>query len=92
MIPAKVYGLETENYYTSNSSEFQVIINCTELILGKNKMSDSYTKYKEDCEEYEYLCKLLNENEQRDMYDHFAKLKKDPRIIWKDYRYQLKDK
>jgi hypothetical protein len=55
-------------------------------------MSDSYTKYKEDCEEYEYLCKLLNENEQRDMYDHFEKLKKDPRIIWKDYRYQLKDK
>jgi len=56
-------------------------------------MSDSYNKYKEDCQEYQSLCNLLNEDEQsKNMYDHFEKLKKDPRIVWKDYRYQLKDK
>jgi len=55
-------------------------------------MSDSYNKYKEDYADYVYLCKLLNEDERpKNMYDHFEELKKNSRIIWKDYRYQLKD-
>ena len=53
-------------------------------------MSDSYTKYKEDLAEYEHLCKLINEDQQPDTYRHLAQLKTDPRIIWKDYHYQLK--
>jgi len=53
-------------------------------------MSDSYAKYKEDLAEYTHLCKLLNENEQQDMYTHLRQLKQDPRTIWKDYHYQLK--
>ena len=54
-------------------------------------MSDSYAKYKEDCQEYSHLCRLLKEDERQEMYTHFEELKKDLRIIWKDYRYQLKE-
>lgn len=54
-------------------------------------MSDSYAKFKEDLAEYKALCRLLNEKELvTGWLDHFYKLKSDPRIEWKDYRYQLK--
>ena len=56
-------------------------------------MSDSYSKYHEDLQEYIYLCKLLNEEkipEDKDWYQHFFDLKKSKLIEYKDYRYQLK--
>ena len=53
-------------------------------------MSDSYSKYCEDKEEYTYLCKLLKVDKRDDWFDHFIELKHDDRIVWKDYRYQLK--
>lgn len=53
-------------------------------------MSDSYAKYKEDLAEYIHLCKLLKEYQQQLIYPHLEQLKQDPRIIWKDYHYQLK--
>ena len=55
-------------------------------------MSDSYGKYKEELQEYKRLCKLLKEKEDiNNLYDHLEKLKKNPKIIYKDYKYQLKE-
>ena len=59
--------------------------------LKGKKMSDSYTKFKEDLADYRFLCRLLNEKELiTNWLDHFYALKSDTRIEWKDYRYQLK--
>lgn len=53
-------------------------------------MSDSYAKYKEDLADYKTLCKLLNETEREDWFDHFVILMIDDRVEYKNYHYQLK--
>ena len=54
-------------------------------------MSCLYSKIKEDEQDYRNICKLLNEEIKDNFYEHFYKLKNDKRIVWKDYRYQLKE-
>lgn len=59
-------------------------------------MSNLESKYCEELSEYIYLCNLLNETVARDKYgetidyEHFESLKRNPKIEWRDYRYQLK--
>lgn len=55
-------------------------------------MSDSISAYYEDLADYKLLCNLLQVPNQEDMYKHLEELKKDPRIVYTNYTYKLKEK
>ncbi len=57
-------------------------------------MSDSYNKYFEEVELYQYLCKELKvEPKSKDVdYRHLSELKKDPRVQYKNWQWAIKRK
>ena len=54
-------------------------------------MGDSMSAYYEDISDYNILCKLVNEQPRDDMYQHLGELKKDNRIVYRNYTYILRD-
>ena len=61
-------------------------------------MGSLESKYYMELDEYRRLCKLLKEPIAKDKYGdtidygHFESLKRNPKIEWINYRYQLKKK
>lgn len=56
-------------------------------------MSDSMSAYYDDLVDYQRLCTLLDETySEKNLYERLDKLKRDPRIEFANYQYQLKGK
>ena len=57
-------------------------------------MSDSYSAYKDDCVDYETLCKLLGvvQREEDVDYEHLSELSSDSKVVYKDGCYQLRQR
>lgn len=60
-------------------------------------MGSLESKYYEELADYRQLCKLLKEPIAKDKYGdtidykHFESLKRNPKIEWRNYKYQLKE-
>ena len=59
-------------------------------------MGCSESKYAEEMAEYMHLCKLLDDKVSQSKnsnildYDHYEALKRNPKVEFKNYKYQLK--